>query len=1160
MEFRILGPLEVLDEERALDVAGPKQRALLAVLLMNANQVVSKDSLIDSLWGAEPPATASKAIQVYVSQLRRVLGKKRLETTAPGYLLRVHDEELDLHRFKALREQAKDTDAKTAAALLHEALALWHGPPLGEFAYDGFAGLEIARLEELRLACLEERIEADLALGRSSELVGELEGLVAEHPLRELLRGQLMLALYRSGRQAEALEAYQDARRVLVGELGIQPGKSLRELEKAILQQDPSVDLRPAGVEGIVATDGSKGTFVGREAELSQLRAGLDAAIAGRGRLFLLAGEPGIGKSRLAEEIIGQARARGARVLVGRCWEAGGAPAYWPWVQSLRTYLRETEPETLRAQLGAGATALAQLLPELRERFPDLPAAPVLESESARFRLFEAASSFLKDAARIRPLVLVLDDLHAADEPSLLLLQFLARELGDSRLLVVGAYRDVDPTPTDPLTTALTELVREPVTKSLALAGLSERDVARFIELMSGEAPSAELVATICEETEGNPLFVGEIVRLLAAEGSLKADGPRLAIPQSVRDVIARRLRHLSEESNRVLVLASVLGREFALEALARLGGVPEDELLDRLDEAMAARVVSDVPGSPRSLRFAHGLIRDTLYEGLTTARRVRLHRLAVEALEGLYGDEPGPHLAELAHHSIAGSDFDKGLTYAHRAGDRALALLAYEESSRLYEMALDALDLAGPSDERTRCELLLSLGEAEARAGNTPAAKKAFLGAAEISRRLGLPSELARAAAGYGGRIVFARAGDDERLVPLLEEGLVALAEEDVELRARLLARLAGALRDEHSRDRRDALSQEAVELARRTGNPAALAYALDGRAAAIIAPDTVAECLTLGSQLRDVAEGIGDRERVGYGHIHRFIAQLQLGDIRGAEVDLAAASRIADELRQPPGLWQVYGSRAMLALAKGKLDEAEELALRALAFGEWATASQAVPVYRVQRYALYDFRGNLEEVEGSIQDLVAEFPARPVFRALLAHLQVRLGRLEEAKRMLDDLAGDRFSALPFDMEWPFGMSLLAETSALLRDTDSAVVLYGLLLPWGAANVIDMPEGIRGSLSRYLGLLATTLERWDDAAWHFEDALELNERMGALPWLAHTQHDYGRMLFARDGPGDRDKAQRLFAKALATYGELGMARSAAGASALATDLGLLAP
>jgi DNA-binding SARP family transcriptional activator/tetratricopeptide (TPR) repeat protein len=1138
MEFRILGPVEVLSEGRALDLGGQKQRALLVLLLMEANRVVSGDRLIDALWEGEPTATARKALQVYVSQLRKLLGKDRVQTKAPGYQLRVEPDELDLARFQRLQVERR----------LHDALSLWRGAPLAEFADQRFAQPEIARLDELRIVCLEERVELDLAEGGHDELAGELEGLVSEHPLRERLRSQLMLALYRAGRQADALAAYQEARRALVEELGIEPGKPLRELHQAILNQDPTLDLV---AEDTAAVESARRAFVGREPELAELVAGLDAAFAGHGHLILLVGEPGIGKSRLADELISRARARAARVLIGRCWEAGGAPAYWPWVQSLRTYIREVEPEALRAQLGAGAPDLAQLLPELRELFPELPQPLALEAAGARFRLFEAASSFLTNASRARPLVLVLDDLHAADEPSLLLLRFLARGLGESRLLVVGAYRDIDPSPTDPLTTALTELAREPVTRSLALAGLGERDVARFIELTSGEAASDGLVTAIHEETEGNPLFVGEIVRLLAADGSLDdADLPRFAIPQTVRDVIARRLRHLSQECNRVLVLAAVLGREFGLAALARACGVSEDELLETLDEAMVARVVSDVPGSRGRLRFAHVLFRDTLYDRLTTARRVRLHRLVVEALEALYGEEPGPHLAELAHHAIAGSDFEKGLRYAQRAGDRALMLLAYEEAARLYETALEALDLSRPSDEETRCKLLLSLGEAEIRAGDSPDAKRAFADAAGIARRHGLARELARAAAGYGGRIVWARAADDDRLVPLLEEGLAALGEQDVELRVRLLARLAGALRDEHSSERRVELSREAVELARRTGNPAALAYALDGRGAAILAADTLAELLAVTDELGELAERINDVERLVHSHLLRSVAQIMVGDLPAAQLSLAAAGRAADELRQPAQLWQVCAHQAMLELGRGRLVEGEELLARALRLGERAQPGLAIPVYRLQRLLLCDFRETLEEVESEIRDLVAELPARVVFRCALAHLYARLGRTSEAKSVLDDLAPDDFSALPFDLEWLYGMSLLSETCALLDDVESAVILFELLLPWAELNAADTPEGMRGSVSRYLGLLAATLKRWDDAARHFEDALAMNERMGARPWHAHTQKDYARTLLARNGAGDGERAQELLDRALTTYRELGMESYAAKVSA----------
>jgi DNA-binding SARP family transcriptional activator len=1131
MEFRILGPLEVVDEGRQVDFGGAKQRALLTIFLLHANEVVSTDRLIEALWEEEPPETAQKALQVYVSQLRKTLGKERLETKAPGYRLRVEEDELDLARFQRLAEEKP-----------REALALWRGEPLAEFSYQRFAQAEIARLEELRLRCLEQRIDEDLAQGRHGPLISELERLVREHPLRERLRAQLMLALYRSGRQAEALEVYQVGRKSLSDELGLEPSHELRVLEKAILGHDPSLRLVFERAMSDEVVEGARGVFVGRDSELDALAGGLNDALAGRGRLFLLVGEPGIGKSRLADELIRRTRERGAHVLIGRCWEAGGAPAYWPWVQSLRSLTRATDAETMRPWLRVSAPELAQLLPELNEFLPDLVGPSALESGSARFRLFEAVSTFLKSAAQHRPLVLVLDDLHAADEPSLLLLQFLARELGESRLLVVGAYRNVDPTPAHPLTTAVTELAREPVTRSIVLAGLGKEDVARFIELTSGETASDEFVTAIHEETEGNPLFVGEIVRLLAAEGGFEASPAiRIAIPESVRDVILRRLRHLSEECNRVLVLASVLGREFGVEALARVARIEADGLLETLDEAMRAGVISDIPGSTDRLRFAHVLIRDTLYDALTSVRRVRLHRLAAEALEALYGEDEGPHLAELAHHAVAGSDFEKGLRYAQRAGDRALAVLAYEEAARLYETALEAHELSSPDDDEARCELLLLLGEAEARAGNGPGARSAFFDAAHLARRSHLNRELARAAAGYGGRLVFARAADDQRLVPLLEDGLAALGNEDIELRARLLARLAGALRDEHSRDRRDAVSREAVELARQSGSAVALAYALDGRAAAIVAPDSVDECLDLASELLVVAQKTGDRERLISAHFHRFIAKIQVGDVEGAKTELAAEREAASELRQPAQLWQVHSTQAMVALAEGEFSEAERLNSEALGYGERAQPGFAIPAFRLQRHMLCAFRGSVQEVESLVRNLVTEYPTRPAFRCALAHLELELGGAELAGQMLQQLTADECAALPFDLEWLYGMSLLAETCARLDDAETAAVLYRLLLPWSAFNAVDVPEGMRGSVARYLGLLASTIERVDKACCHFEDALQMNERMGARPWLAHSQDDYARTLLARGGPGDAEMAERLLEAALSMYRELGM-------------------
>jgi DNA-binding SARP family transcriptional activator len=1159
MDFHILGPIEAIERNGPLALGGSKQRALLGMLLLHANEVVSSDRLIDELWPGERREEALKALQVAVSRLRKVLEPDRpagvdsrlILTRPPGYELRLDDERLDAKRFEALVDEGRRVlaagDARSARAKLDDALRLWRGEPLADLAYESFCQAEVGRLEELHTAALEERIAAELELGRHTELVGELRTLVRAQPLRERLHGQLMLALYRSGRQAEALGAYADARRTLVEELGIEPGRELRELHQAILEQEPRLNLRPP-LEP--ASDTAAGVFVGREPELAALLGGLDDLFAGRGRLFLLGGEPGIGKSRLAEELVRHANGRGARVLVGRCWEAGGAPAYWPWVQSLRTYVRVSDDADLRAQLGAGSAELAQILPELRERFSDLPELPVLDPEPARFRLFDAAVEFFRNASAERPIVLVLDDLHAADAPSLLLLRFLAQELGSTRVLLVAVYRNVDPIPGQPLTEMLATVVREPGVRRLTLEGLNEGEVAEYVDAAAPEIASPERVAALHAETGGNPLFVGEIVRLLAVEGvrAESAGEVRLGIPQTVRDVIARRLDHLSEECRRMLLLASVIGREFDLAMLARMGDVSEDDLLDLLDEAMAARVVAELsPGTAR-LRFAHVLIRDTLYEGLTSARRLRLHRLAVEALEALYDGEPGPHLAELAYHAVAGRDLDKGLDYARRAGDRALALLAYEESARLYRMALATLELVESQDDKSRCDLLLRLGEADARAGDTPAAKHAFLESARIARDLALPRELARAAAGYGGRIVWERAGEDDRLVPLLEEGLAALGDEEVELRTKLLARLAGALRDEHSRDRRDALSSEAVELARRSGNDAALAHALDGRAAVIIGPDTVAECLALGTELCEVAARIGDMERVAAGHSHRIIAQLQIGDVHGAQADLAAASRIAEELRQPAQRWQYCASRALLALGTGELARGEELVFEAFRLGERAQPTAALPVYVLQRYTLCDFRGRLSDVEADIRDLATKYPARRVFRCALALLDARLGRPREATRELEELAESDVSALPFDQEWLYGMSLLGETSALLRHRDSATVIYRLLVPWAHLNVADVGEGIRGSVARYLGMLATTLEGWSDAELHFETALALNASMDARPWLAHTASDYACMLRARNGRGDRERADELLQSALRTYRELGMDTWAAAA------------
>jgi DNA-binding SARP family transcriptional activator len=1160
LDFRILGPLEVHSADGPLPLGGRKQRALLAVLALHVNEVVSSDRLIEALWGERPPETAAKALQIHVSALRKLLEPARghgepnrlLVTRPPGYVLELSLERLDLTRFERLRASARDAlaagDPADARTKLQEGLSLWRGPPLADLAYEPFAQAEVARLRELGPAALEERIDADLALGRHADVVGEIEALVAEHPLRERLRYQLMIALYRSGRQAEALEAYRATRRVLVEELGIEPGRELQELERAILVQDPSLDLHRLQPDGEPAPRGER-SFVGRERELAELIDGIERSLAGEAGVFLLAGEAGIGKSRLMDELAARARASGASVVWGRCWEAGGAPAYWPWVQALRAYIRDGDPERIRYQLGTGAADVAQLVPGLHGLFPDLAPAPELDPEGARFRLFDATASFLRAAGEARPLVVALDDLHAADAPSLLLLRFLARELRDARVLVLGAYRDVEPRTNDALSDAVAELRREPITRVVALGGFAVPEVARFIEQIAGVPPSERLVAAIHAETEGNPLFVGELVRLLVSEGSLEEAASATwtpTIPRGLREVIGHRLRRLSGECRRLLSQASVLGREFRLDVLERLSERPGEAVLDAIEEAFTARVVTEAPSGRSGVRFSHALIRDSLYGDLGAKERLRLHRRTATALEQLYAHDPETHLAELAHHFLAAAptgDVDKAIDYARRAGDRAAGMLAYEEAARLYEMAIEALELRAPCHEPTRCELLLALGDAQARGGDVPAAERTFLRAAEAARRLNASTQLARAALGYGGRFVWFRAGSDPHLIPLLEDALEAVAADDP-LRPRLLARLAGALRDRPVPERREMLGREAIEGARRLGDRAALAYALEGTYAALSWPRDTDAWLAMARELMRLADETGDKEQAFSGHFHALGALMVRGDVRAADAELAAMAALARDLRQPAQVWTLSIARGMRALFGGRIEEAERLMQRFAELGPGGQGSDATDFYYVlnlQAWAVRREQGRLAEVEPSLQSFVDEYPTSFLFRCLLASLHGALGRVELVRDELATLARDDLAELHAGSEWFLGAAVLAEACAFVDDGACARRLYDVLAPYADCNVFAHPEVSLGSTARYLGLLAATMSRWDEACRHFEHAIAMNRRMGSPPYIAHAQDDYARALLARGRAGDRERALELMAGAFDGYRQLGM-------------------
>ena len=646
-------------------------------------------------------------------------------------------------------------------------------------------------------------------------------------------------------------------------------------------------------------------------------------------------------------------------------------------------------------------------------------------------------------------------------------------------------------------------------------------------------------VAAIHAQTEGNALFVDEVTRLLIAEGALEEGAAAsVGIPRGVRDVIGRRIRRLSEQCGQTLTTACVLGREFAIDTLAQMTGREPREALQLLDEALEARVVGAVPGAPGRLRFSHALVRDTLYDELTPARRLRLHAQAGEAIEALWAGNVEPHLAELAYHfgeAAPAGDAERAVDYARRAGDRAAALLAYEEAARLYGMALEALRPAGRSDEEVRCELLLALGDAKARGGAFGAAKETFVDAAEVARELGAADQLARAALGYGGRYVWFRAGKDRRLIRLLEDALEAQPTGDTGLRAMLLARLAGSLRGQPVPERRAALTEEAVEIARRLGDPETLAYAIEGTYASISWPRDTDRWLSMATELRQIAGQLGDMEKVFSGHLHAFGAFMVRGDIEAAELEFAELTAVAHELRQPLQLWALATVGVMRALQVGSFDEAEELVERARSFGSGQggladdTTFQYVSLFN--EWALRRERGEVAEVRGSLESFVAEYPTFFLFRCMLVSTYSEAGEEEKARAELRTLAADDFQDLEVGTEWFFGASLLAEACERLDEAAYAPRLYEVLLPYGDYVVITHPEINLGSAARYLGLLASVMGRADDAVRHFERALETNQRLGLRPWLARTQADLARTLLARGEPGDAGRAAELSAR-----------------------------
>jgi ATP/maltotriose-dependent transcriptional regulator MalT len=866
--------------------------------------------------------------------------------------------------------------------------------------------------------------------------------------------------------------------------------------------------------------------FVGRAQELRLLRTAASDASEGRGRLVLLGGEPGIGKSRLADEFARSAVAGGTLVAWGRCWELGGAPAYWPWTEALR--------DVSAQRATTDTSALSQLLPELQDA--RTAATAVEHADAARFRLFDGVARYLRAVTEDSPLVVVLEDIHAADEPSLLLLQFLVRALPNLRVLVVATYRDVGVIAASTFPAALFELMRDRATTRTVLVGLTAPDVGEMIAATTGAAAPDDVVERVRIYTEGNPLYVREVARLLTADGHLAQVGDRLVVPGDVREALLLRVRQLPDNCCEALTLAAVIGRDFSLDLLTRIRG---EAAVEALQPAVGASLI--IPGDPGRLRFSHAVVSEALYDATPPAQRLHLHRDIAEALEKLPATSAETHLASIAHHyhrALPLSSADKTVAAARRAAQAAVARLAYEEGARLYRIAIDAMAHGG--DAQSYNELLLGLGDAQRRAGATAGSRATFLAAADRLRETDDDDLFAEAALGYAGGFVWMRAADDERVVLVLKEALDRLPPDAGVRRVQVLARLAGAKRDEADLAPRDALSREALDIARRLGDPNVLVYALASRFCAIWGPDGVDEGRRVATEAIAIAEAIPDRERLGEALMTNMLIDMTAGEMDAAREATARYRRYGEQQSEPSIIWYAMVLEAVFLLMEGRLAQAEQLIDDAHDLGARVQAWDSEASYRLGLAMLRWEQGRITEVEGEIRDALARFPGYRVFRCMLALCNLESGRVTDAVAATEEILAGGAETLPHSNDWLSGMSLLAEVATRADMRHVASAMYDALLPYASCVGTAGGEPVTGSVHRPLGQLAALLGRDDDAQEHFERALAVHTRMRAELWIARSEIDLAEVLWRSDAAAVA-RADQLRSRALHRSESLGL-------------------
>jgi DNA-binding SARP family transcriptional activator/tetratricopeptide (TPR) repeat protein len=1150
---------------------GRQGRVLLAYLVLNRGRPVSRDELISAIWPDAPPIDPAAALRTQLSRLRAALGSEALAGRDTVELKLPDSTWIDIEAAeRAIRvadSALKAGDWKDAWAHAHIALNIAGRPFLAGFEAPWVE--EVRReLEELELRAREVIARAGIGLG-GSELAGaerSARALIRAAPFRESGYLNLMRALVASGNTAEALRTYDELRKLLAEELGSAPGAEIQALHRRLLgggRKPPSPEHSP--LRGDLGEASAKAPlpsgpaaelplptwvlprrgvpFVGRTEELALLSGLWVETRHGTRHIVLVGGDPGVGKTRLVTEFAHRAHDGGAAVLYGRADEEATL-TYQPFIEALRHWAVNTPADELQRDLGPNASVLGSLVPEIAVRLPG-PAAGG-SGEVVRDRLFDAVTGTLAAIASHRPTVLVIDDLQWADPGSLLMLRHIARSVHRGGLMVLATYRETEPSPA--LAETIADLGRERLFERMHLAGLSSAEVVEMVASLRGDGPEPELAGAIHEDTGGNPFLVEALVNQMGPREDGQPAPRREAIyargiPQLVREAVAHRVGELGPGVAEALDVASVIGREFEAELIVEVGERPSEEVTAALEAAVAAGLLTDVPGTLDHYAFSHALFRQTVYAGIPKRLRTALHGRLADALERRHGSDPR-HVSELArHYAGAGpAAAPKALEYCVRAGASALGALAFEEAVKHYNGALSALNAVGSSDENLRCELLIALGEAEWRAGDVGSSRETFGRAARIAGAIGDAETLGRAALGFCGFGWERYGAPDTEAINLLRSALAKGRQPD-SLRARLLARLAAILQFAGRSGEATELSAEALDIARAGDDEEALAAALIGRWHARSGPDGLEERVKLTRQLSSLAETLHNRDLEMQALMLRVIVSLELGDFTEVDVAIAEHARLADRMKQSPAQIHSRAFQAMRALMEGRYEDVERLAADVLELGTLSQASSAVQASGIELFALYWEQDRLDELEQPVRDLVAGYEGIAAWRVALAFLLSGLGRAEEAQAELDELAAGGFAAIPDDATRLGSLGFLALTAAALGDSERMEELEGLLAPYrGRPIAIGGAAAYGGTTSFYLGVLAARLGRHDAAVERLEEAAALNQRGGALPWLARSRYELTRALAARGEAGDAERAGKLLAEAGRAAERLGMA------------------